>query len=126
MAAAHRQSPPLASKLGATVLLLVTLPGLAVAHVNALVTLVLFSYLMVAGVVLRKASDLRASRPLLAAASVVGLVLATGHFRSGVLLAPVTAGIITDYLESERLPDATLPFLPERFVRPDGNGRTWK
>jgi hypothetical protein len=78
MSAAHRQSPPLASKLGATVLLLVTLPGLAVAHVNALVTLVLFSYLMVAGVVLRKASDLRASRPLLAAASVVGLVLATG------------------------------------------------
>jgi len=64
--------------------------------------------------------------PVLGPSQLPGLVLATGHFRSGVLLAPVTAGIITDYLESERLPDAALPFLPERFVRPDGNGRTWK
>jgi len=64
--------------------------------------------------------------PVLGPSQLPGLVLATGHFRSGVLLAPVTAGIVTDYLESGRLPDAALPFLPERFARADGNGRTWK
>jgi glycine oxidase len=64
--------------------------------------------------------------PVLGPSQLPGLVLATGHFRSGVLLAPVTADIITDYLESGRLPDAALPFLPERFVRADGSGRTWK
>src|SRR6266700_2928840 len=64
--------------------------------------------------------------PVLGPSALPGLVLATGHFRSGVLLAPVTAGIVTDYLESGRLPDAALPFLPERFARADGNGRTWK
>jgi glycine oxidase len=52
--------------------------------------------------------------------------MATGHFRSGVLLAPVTADIIAAFLEDERLPDAALPFLPQRFPRPDRSGRTWK
>jgi glycine oxidase len=64
--------------------------------------------------------------PVLGPSQLPGLVFATGHFRSGVLLAPVTADIITDYLESGHLPDAALPFLPERFVRADGSGRTWK
>ncbi len=43
--------------------------------------------------------------PVLGPSSLPGLVLATGHFRAGVLLAPVTADVITDYLATQRLPD---------------------
>jgi glycine oxidase len=64
--------------------------------------------------------------PVLGPSELPGLVLATGHFRSGVLLAPVTADIIVAWLATERLPDAALPFLPQRFLRPDQSGRTWK
>ena len=78
LAAAHRQSPPLKSKLRAMVLLLATLPGLLLAHVNAFVAFLLFGYLMVAGLVLRKAWETRHSRPWLAAVSLAGLVAATG------------------------------------------------
>ena len=46
-----------------------------------------------------------------------GLVLATGHFRGGVLLAPVTADIVADYLVSGHLPELAAPFAPERFWR---------
>jgi glycine oxidase len=64
--------------------------------------------------------------PVLGPSGLPALVLATGHFRSGVLLAPVTADIITDYLDTERLPDAALPFLPQRFPLTGESGRTWK
>ena len=58
--------------------------------------------------------------PVLGPSSLPGLVLATGHFRAGVLLAPVTADVITDYLTTQRLPDLAAPFTPERFARPAG------
>jgi glycine oxidase len=58
--------------------------------------------------------------PVLGPSSLPGLVLATGHFRAGVLLAPVTADVITDYLATQRLPDLAAPFTPERFARPAG------
>jgi glycine oxidase len=64
--------------------------------------------------------------PVLGPSQLPGLVLATGHFRSGVLLAPVTADIITDYLDTERLPDAALPFVPQRFPQPAESSRTWR
>ena len=57
--------------------------------------------------------------PILGPARLPGLVLATGHFRSGVLLAPVTADIIADYLASQRIPEGMVPFSAERFSRPD-------
>jgi len=50
-----------------------------------------------------------------------GLVLATGHFRGGVLLAPVTADMVADYLSSGRLPELAAPFAPERFWRSRGD-----
>ena len=59
-------------------LLLGTIAGLVVAHPNTLVTFLLFGYLMVAGIVLHKAWDMRRGRLWLAAASVAGLVVATG------------------------------------------------
>jgi glycine oxidase len=55
--------------------------------------------------------------PLIGPADLPGLVLATGHFRGGVLLAPVTADLVAEYLESERLPDLGLPFTAQRFQR---------
>ena len=58
--------------------------------------------------------------PVLGPSSLPGLVLATGHFRAGVLLAPVTADVITDYLATQRLPDLAAAFMPERFTRPAG------
>jgi len=45
-----------------------------------------------------------------------GLVLATGHFRNGVLLTPVTADIITGYLETGRMPEIAAHFTIERFL----------
>jgi glycine oxidase len=42
-----------------------------------------------------------------------GLLLATGHFRSGVLLAPVTAEVITGHLTGGEVPAVAAPFAPE-------------
>ena len=53
--------------------------------------------------------------PVLGPAALPGLVLATGHFRGGVLLAPVTAEVIAEYLASQRLPELARPFTAARF-----------
>jgi glycine oxidase len=42
-----------------------------------------------------------------------GLVVATGHFRSGIMLAPVTAQIVLDLLDGRAAPDLA-PFAPAR------------
>jgi glycine oxidase len=55
--------------------------------------------------------------PVLGPSALPGLVLATGHFRAGVLLAPVTADVITSYLTTQRLPDLAAPFTAQRFAR---------
>jgi glycine oxidase len=55
--------------------------------------------------------------PILGPSALPGLLLATGHFRSGVLLAPVTADIIADYLVSRRLPELGRGFAADRFRR---------
>lgn len=54
--------------------------------------------------------------PLLGPSSVPGLVLATGHYRSGVLLAPVTADAIVGYLADGALPEHFEAFSPQRFA----------
>ena len=54
--------------------------------------------------------------PVLGPAALPGLVLATGHFRGGVLLAPVTAEVIAEYLATERLPELARPFTVARFT----------
>lgn len=61
--------------------------------------------------------------PLLGPSSVPGLVLATGHYRNGVLLAPVTAAALADVLTGGSLPDAAAPFAGDRFVRTGPGGR---
>jgi glycine oxidase len=53
--------------------------------------------------------------PVIGPAALPGLVLATGHFRGGVLLAPVTADVVAEYLVTERLPELARPFTVGRF-----------
>jgi glycine oxidase len=55
--------------------------------------------------------------PVLGPCAADGLVLATGHFRNGVLLAPVTADVITAYLETGQMPEVAAHFTIERFQR---------
>jgi glycine oxidase len=62
--------------------------------------------------------------PLIGAAATEGLLVATGHFRNGVLLAPVTGESIAALLAGEE-PEADLaPFSPLRFAgAPQGAAR---
>jgi glycine oxidase len=43
------------------------------------------------------------------------LVAATGHFRNGILLAPVTAQLVRDVVTGENPSLDLAPFLPGRF-----------
>jgi glycine oxidase len=54
--------------------------------------------------------------PVLGPAALPGLVLATGHFRAGVLLAPVTADLLSRYLATGELDSLAAPFGPGRFA----------
>ena len=47
---------------------------------------------------------------------VEGLVLATGHHRNGILLAPVTGELVAAVLAGEE-PAELVPFAPDRFSR---------
>ena len=58
--------------------------------------------------------------PILGPSPLPGLVLATGHFRSGILLAPATADIIAEYLATQRLPAIAGQFAVTRFSGQDG------
>jgi glycine oxidase len=46
-----------------------------------------------------------------------GLLVATGHYRNGILLAPITAETIAAILAGDEPPAEALPFAPERFAR---------
>lgn len=43
-----------------------------------------------------------------------GLVFATGHFRNGILLAPLSGELVAEAIVSGRTPDLLGPFLPDR------------
>ncbi|MFF3641812.1 glycine oxidase ThiO [Streptomyces sp. NPDC002564] len=53
--------------------------------------------------------------PLLGPTRLAGLQLATGHYRNGVLLTPVTGDVMAHALTTGELPDEALPFTPRRF-----------
>jgi len=55
--------------------------------------------------------------PLLGRTTLDGLVAATGHFRNGVLLTPVTADAIATLLSTGETPPEIAPFSPLRFAR---------
>jgi len=53
--------------------------------------------------------------PILGPSSIPGVYYATGHYRNGVLLAPITASIVADLVEN-RVPAIHLePYSPRRF-----------
>ncbi len=53
--------------------------------------------------------------PILGPTGIKGLVIATAHFRHGILLAPITAQTISHFIETGQIDDAIKPFLPNRF-----------
>ncbi len=54
--------------------------------------------------------------PLLGPTALPGLVASTGHYRNGVLLTPVTADLLAEYLATGVTPELALPFSPGRFA----------
>jgi glycine oxidase len=54
--------------------------------------------------------------PILGQSSMPGLVIATGHYRNGVLLTPLTSALIADLLTTGRTPAMIEPFSPLRFA----------
>jgi glycine oxidase len=54
--------------------------------------------------------------PLIGPSALDGLVIATGHYRNGVLLTPITADVIADLIDGGTLPDSMKQFSPERFT----------
>ncbi len=53
--------------------------------------------------------------PMIGVTAVDGLVAATGHYRNGILLTPVTALAVAELLTSGTLPPEVEPFSPMRF-----------
>ena len=54
--------------------------------------------------------------PVVGPGELEGLVWATGHWRNGVLLAPLTADVVAGLLVGESLPDELAALAPGRFV----------
>jgi glycine oxidase len=55
--------------------------------------------------------------PIMGPADLDGLVIATGHYRNGILLAPVTAKLIGEWIAEKRTSLDWEPFSPQRFTR---------
>ena len=54
--------------------------------------------------------------PILGPVDIEGLLFATGHFRSGILLAPITAQLIGEWVKNERVSLDWERFSPMRFL----------
>jgi len=59
----------------------------------------------------------RDHRPVIGATRLRGLVMATGHFRHGISLAPATADAVCAGIVTGRFPETVAAFSPERFAR---------
>jgi glycine oxidase len=57
--------------------------------------------------------------PLLGRTSLDGVLVATGHYRNGILLTPVTARAVADLLSAGGAPELIEPFSPLRFAAKD-------
>jgi len=53
--------------------------------------------------------------PILGPTELNGLLIATGHFRSGILLTPVTARLIREWVTTQKVSEDWAPFSPLRF-----------
>jgi glycine oxidase len=54
--------------------------------------------------------------PILGATDIDGLLMATGHFRSGILLAPITARLVREWITEKRVSVDWDRFSPLRFL----------
>jgi len=54
--------------------------------------------------------------PIVGTTGIDGLLVATGHYRNGILLSPVTADAAAAYLIGQRPPPEWEPFAPQRFT----------
>jgi glycine oxidase len=54
--------------------------------------------------------------PIIGPTDIEGLFIATGHYRNGILLAPVTAKIVRDWVRSGKMPASAEIFSPLRFA----------
>jgi glycine oxidase len=54
--------------------------------------------------------------PVIGAGALDGLVVATGHYRNGILLVPVTADAVAALVAGEEPPSPALPMAPTRFA----------
>jgi glycine oxidase len=66
---------------------------------------------------------LRDNLPAIGPTAVDGLFVATGHFRHGVMLAPITADLAIDAIFEGRTPPLLAPFLPDRLREGAALGR---
>jgi glycine oxidase len=55
--------------------------------------------------------------PMVGDSTTEGLIVATGHYRNGYLLAPATADAVSGVLAGAPWPEATRPWAPSRFRR---------
>ena len=65
----------------------------------------------------------RDDAPILGPTPVEGLVMATGHHRNGILLAPVTADAVSHYILHGKVMPAIEPFSIARFAKKPGRAR---
>jgi glycine oxidase len=54
--------------------------------------------------------------PMVGPGDLEGLIWATGHWRNGVLLAPLTGEVVAELLAGERLPETLAQLAPRRFA----------
>jgi len=59
--------------------------------------------------------------PILGETATPGYYAATGHFRDGILLAPITAQVMSQAISDEMSPYDVAPFSPQRFAQADGH-----
>ena len=62
--------------------------------------------------------------PIIGPTEMSGLVIATGHYRNGILLAPVTAKIVRDWIVSGKASFSAETFSPLRFAAARSHART--
>jgi glycine oxidase len=58
--------------------------------------------------------------PVIGRGTMEGLVIATGHYRNGILLAPITAEAVASLLVGDEMPEPARRFGIERFERSPG------
>jgi glycine oxidase len=64
--------------------------------------------------------------PIIGPTEIEGLLVATGHYRNGILLAPATADIVRDLIATGKTNFNIAPFSPERFSALQKEATAWR